>query len=124
MATRQVSAGDYRNYVNFEKREKAPDEGGGRTGRWVPVLSNVPCAIRPASSREVTIAAQRQLQIDHAIETRYITGLKSEWRIVWPKGNDDGITPRYFSIEGTRNPDERRRVHLIECMERLDKDFQ
>jgi SPP1 family predicted phage head-tail adaptor len=109
-----IDSGKLRCYATFERKAKTPDEGGGRVGAWVTVAANVPCDIRDASPREVYYAGQRQVEVSHVLETRYLTGFNSNWRVVWQG--------REFLVTGYRDSKERRRQMFVELLERKQSD--
>lgn len=111
-----ISSGNFRHFATFEQRSKGPDEGGGRTGVWNAVHSNVPGEFRPLSSREITAAAAKNLEVSHRFEMRFLTGLNPAWRIKWQG--------RYFAIVGARDEEERRRYHILDLIERKEVDFK
>lgn len=111
-----VSSGNFRHYVTFEQRSKDPDEGGGRAGSWVAVHANVPGEMRPLSSREISVAAAKNLEISHRFEMRYLTGFNSAWRINWQG--------RFFAVIGARDEEERRRLMILDLLERKELDFK
>lgn len=108
-----IESGKLRYWLTLEGRSLSVDEGGGRPRTFVPV-AHMWGDIRPATSRESYVAAQRGNEVSHIIETRWFPNLSSDMRFIHAS--------QVFAVISFRDPDMRQRRLLIECIERKDLD--
>lgn len=83
MGARPIRAGRLRRSVTIEQPPTALDGYQQPIGDWTPFATNVPCSIEGVSGAE----SWRGLKVDavttHAVEMRYLDGLKTTMRLDW-----------------------------------------
>lgn len=107
--TVQVDSGSLRHTVSIYRQTGTTDAIGGTVAGAPTLVAQVRASIRPASSREITVASQRNLSISHVIAMRYRTDFTSRDYLVFGT--------RTFAIVSMRNVDERNRRLELECVE-------
>ncbi len=78
-----LDAGKLRHVVDIEVREDTQDAtSGGIDTAWVPLFTDVRCAIEPLSVREAIAANKEQSKVSARIVVRFRPGLDAAQRIV------------------------------------------
>jgi len=103
-----IEAGKLRYQLELQRKTFQADEGGGGEGVF-QTYSSVWGDIRQSSSREIEVAAQRQIEQSHTIEIRYSTVILPQDRVKY----DD----RIFAIVGMQDVEERKRRMILQCRE-------
>ena len=103
-----MNSGRFRHRLTIQKKSEAPEAIGGTVETWTTDFTRWG-HIRPLSSREVFEADQLQTRQSHMVTLRYASTVSTQHRIV--------TQSRIFHIMSVKNPDERRRVTELGCME-------
>lgn len=103
-----MNAGEMRHKITLQIPTNTANGQGGFDTTWSDGAT-VWAAIWPTSAREVVEAMQNGLNVTHRIRIRYLSGLKSFWRVKFGT--------RYFNIMSVLNPDERNVVQDLICEE-------
>ena len=103
-----IRSGDLNKRVEVQAPTKVSDGMGGFTTIYT-TLDTVWAAIWDATSNERNQASATTLIISHRIRIRYLSVLKSSWRIKF--GN------RYFAIVSIVNPGEKNEYYDLYCKE-------
>jgi len=103
-----LRSGDLNKRVDLQAPTRVSDGLGGFTTVWT-TLRTINAAIWDATSNERNQASATTLIISHRIRIRYLSVLKSSWRIKF--GN------RYFAIVSIICPNEARKFLDLMCKE-------
>lgn len=105
-----MKAGKLRDRILIQSGARTTDSQGGFTVVWSTIADGSRWAnVRDARANEVWLHDQTQHSVGFVVETRYVTGVTADMRIVWGS--------RTFRITGVRNPDGVKRTLLIDCLE-------
>lgn len=109
-----MRAGNLRHTVTLQSPLGSRDAVGERITTWTDEAT-VAAEIRPLTSREQFIAAQRQASTTHFVSMRYSTvtaGINAAWRLMF--------MGRIFTINGPpKNIEERNKELQLDCTEGL-----
>ena len=103
-----MNSGRYRHRITIQKKTEARDAIGGTVETWTTDFSRWG-HIRPLSGREVFEAEQLQTRQSHMISLRFTASISTQNRILFQS--------TLFHIMSVKNPDVRKRVTELGCME-------
>lgn len=105
-----LQAGALRHRVEIVDPTLAQDTfGGTRLSQFTP-FAVVWASVESLTGRELEAAQQVVAQVTHRITMRWMRGIRAAQNVTF-----DG---RFFQIMDVQNPDERRHVLILLCMER------
>ncbi len=104
----RIRAGQLRHPIEIQENTETSDGDGGLTGSWDTVHTPW-AAIRPATATEIFNASQLQSVITHVITTRFIAGLRTDYRILFES--------RIFNITSIADSEEHQFSQEIQAME-------
>ena len=98
--------------IELQKPTKTSDGIGGYSTAYATKRALF-AAIWPVSAKERIQSDQRAMTTTHRIRIPFYSELKSNWRVKYSTKYDD----RYFTIEGSINPDEDNKELELLCKE-------
>ena len=104
-----LTAGNLRNKIDFQRESSIPDGAGGTNLIWDDLFVQVPAFIKPVSGNETLHSMRLEARISHKIYIRYMSGIKPSDRILF-----DG---RPMQIRALINIEERNRWYEISADE-------
>lgn len=112
----RIAAGKLRHRISILEQSSRQDSTGG----WTPIdssilLDSVPASIEALTGRELFSAQQKVSEVTHRITMRFAFGVEAKQYVRWFDERD-----RFFQIEAIENPDGRRKVLFLLCVERDD----
>lgn len=109
-ATVAINAGDLIHRIQIVKPTLAQDSAGGWQQDTDSVFATVWASIEALTGRELYAAQQRVSEVTHKITIRWYPGIVARMN-VW-------FDNRVFQIQAVQNPDERKIMLVLLCLER------
>ena len=109
-----MDIGSLRHSVRLENPTLTADGDGGWTTSWAMLSPGIVyVSIEPATQRNLERLVSNTVSSDatHVITMRYHSGVTTSTRIVFGS--------RYFSVVGLQNPNERKELLHLACVESL-----
>lgn len=117
-----IRAGKLRFPIQIYSRSRVQDAAGGLVPGDAVLFYDVWANIESVSDQEVYSALQMTAQVTHKITIRYLPGVKASMDVVFNDGASPAVV-RVFTIIAVVNPDERRHVQYLMCLERADSAY-
>lgn len=106
----RIRAGELRHRIQLVKPTLVQDASGGIEEDQASVTATVWASVEALTGRELYAAQQKVSEVTHKITIRYMSGITAKLNVRFDN--------REFQIEAVQNPDERRKMLLLLCIER------
>ncbi len=107
-----MRSGQLRHRITVQQYTETRDDFGAVVETWADFAANVPAFVKPVASSDKWTGQQTTQQITHEIKMRYLSGVKSEMRVLYGS--------RVFDISAPPiNWQERNMELTLLCTERL-----
>lgn len=107
-----IAAGDLRHVIQIGDVDPQQDSGGATVVDNVTTYTTQRASVETLQGKELFAAQQSNSQVTHKITMRWFPGIVSRQK-VWFDG-------RQYDIESVQNPDGRRKMLVLMCIERND----
>lgn len=107
-----VPPGRMRHRITVQLSSEASDGAGGTVTTWTDTVSAW-AALEPLTGRETREAAGIGSSVTHTVTMRYRTGIAPSARVVYGA--------RVFRVVAVRDPEERKRQLILDCVEVLSE---
>ena len=107
-----LEAGKLRHRVELLSPTGAQDTFGGTSATGLASFATVWASVEALTGRELFAAQQVVAEVTHRVTMRYMPGVLAKM-VVW-------FDNRQFQIQAVQNPDERKKMLMLLCLERDD----
>jgi SPP1 family predicted phage head-tail adaptor len=114
-----IKAGKLRFPIDIVSRSREQDAAGGIIPGGGETFARVWADIEGVAQQEIFAALQMTAQVTHKVTVRYLTGVRANMDVIYRNGESPEVA-RVFTIIAVVNPDERRHVLYLMCLERND----
>jgi SPP1 family predicted phage head-tail adaptor len=112
----RIAAGELRHTIQILELNTDEDKSGGVAADDTSLFATVPAKIEALTAREAEAAGQIVPQVTHKITMRWMDGITSEMKV--------SFESRQFEIQAVQDPDERKKMLVLLCLERADSAFE